>query len=73
MTTTSPAAPPRVDVAVHRTVRVAGVDDKPAVELVATQTDAGTTVQITPMPRNSGKRQPVKLDDLAAAVAALKG
>lgn len=61
--------PPRVELAVHRTVRVLGVDDRPAVEL----TNINGAVSIVPLPRNSGKRQPVRLDDLSDAIEQVRG
>lgn len=63
----------RVEVAVHRTVKVMGVDDRPAVELTGTTTAGATQVSIALLPRNSSRRSPVRIEDLESAVAALKG
>lgn len=62
--------PPRIELAVHRTVKVLGIDSKShALEM----TNVNGEVQVTPLPRNNGRRQPVRLDDLATAVAQLGG
>lgn len=60
--------PERIELAVHRSVRVLGVDDRPAAELTAI--DGAVTIAL--LPRNGSKRSPVRLADLDAAVAALK-
>lgn len=66
MTAKPNATDDRVEVSVHRTVRVLGADDKPAFELANVNGEV-TIRKIT----TSTKRVAVKLADLVAAVDAL--
>jgi len=56
-----------LEVAVHRSARVLGVDDKPALELV----NVNGEVKVALLPQNGSKRQPVRLDDLTKAIEGL--
>lgn len=57
-----------VTIQVTRRVVVNDEQDRPALELECTD----GVVKVSAVPRNGSRREPVKLDDLLAAVHALK-
>lgn len=57
----------RVAIATTRTVTITDSDGRPSLQLVATDDN----VLASPLPKNSGKRTPVRLADLKAAVDTL--
>lgn len=59
---------PAVTITTTRTVTILGTGGKPSIELEA----AGDAVKVTLLPRNSTKRDAIKLDDLYDAVTQLR-